>query len=229
MPSRASPAAASTSPSTSPSVELPEPRVHVSSDLGHPHPGESGEQLGTPPDARRPDDHPRLQLLLAPDQDVQRIGALRHGGDHDPVLVLGGEVLRRVHGDVDLARTEGLDDPVDPEPLHARRRLGRCGTLRRRTSTSARSPSGRRWRRAAPRSPPACASARAERRVAIRRAVTPRRGGKGRGRGARPAALGVRPPGAGLGSFLQRRRSDRGAAWRRSRARARPPRRARRA
>ena len=101
--------------------QLPEPRVHVPADLGHAHPREPGEELGAAADARRPDHHPRLEPLVAPDQDVQRIGPLRHGGDHDPLLVLGGQVLRGVHGDVDLAGAERLDDPVDPEALHARR------------------------------------------------------------------------------------------------------------
>ncbi len=95
------------------------------------------------------------------DQHVRRIHAGRHGGDHQTLVVLGGEVLRRMAPPRRSRRVRGRRGScrrTAPSVRPARRATGRP---RRRTSTSGRS----RRRSRAPRAgagPPPPAPGRAE-------------------------------------------------------------------
>ena len=79
--------------------------------------GERAEQLRPAPDARRPDHGAGWERRSAGGSGRRRVGALGDGGDHEAVLVLGGQVLRRVHRQVDLAALERVEDRVDEQTL----------------------------------------------------------------------------------------------------------------
>jgi hypothetical protein len=60
--------------------------------------------------------------VLFADEDVACIGALRNGGEDEPRVELGGQVLERVDGEVDAALGERVFDLLDEDSLAVRRR-----------------------------------------------------------------------------------------------------------
>jgi hypothetical protein len=91
--------------------QLRQARVDVAPEVLDPQVGTGAAQLRLAAEARGAHDRAAGELARVPgDEHVQRVGPLRHGG-HDHVLgVRRGEVLRRVHREVDLARLQGADD-----------------------------------------------------------------------------------------------------------------------
>ncbi len=106
-----------------PVLELAQARVDVAAEVGDGQPGEGRQQLGAAPHRRGPDHRARRQGRFAGDQHVERVRALGDGTHREAVVVLGGQVLGRVHRQVELAGLEGVEDRVHPETLESLRRI----------------------------------------------------------------------------------------------------------
>ena len=158
----------------------------------HGHPGNAG--------AARPSADARCRSPLrrergfSRDQDIRRVRAARDGGDHQPLVVLGGEILRgwtatSISSRSSASRIVSTNSPFRPA---ARRR----GRPRRRRSTSGRSRVHALLREAKSTSS-ACTRASGERRV--------RSGASLRRVEAQELhqQLRVQVVGSGLGPFLQ--------------------------
>ena len=72
------------------------------------------EQLGLPPDRRRPHPHARTQLAGAAER-VARILSLQIRADRKAFGIRGGHVLRGVHGNVDAAVEQRLLQLLDED------------------------------------------------------------------------------------------------------------------
>jgi hypothetical protein len=90
-----------------PGSDEPNPRVDVSSDLGHPEVGAPAQQLGPSPEAARPDlDAPRQYATpqaLRYDEAVPRVRAAGAGEELEARVQLGRKVFGTVNGDIHFA------------------------------------------------------------------------------------------------------------------------------
>jgi hypothetical protein len=102
--------------------ELAQPSVHVAPQVFQQDVGAPPEDLRPPAQARGADHSARGQGALPSDEDVERARPLRDHRERDPTLVLGGQVLRRMHSEVDLSLAQRADDLLDPQPLQSRGR-----------------------------------------------------------------------------------------------------------
>ena len=103
--------------------DLPDPRVDVPADRADLEVGSERAQLGGAAQAARPDDGSLRQvgqrLALARDETVAHVLPPRHRADDDAFGVLRGQILQRVHGEVDLAVAERPLELLGEEPLAA--------------------------------------------------------------------------------------------------------------
>ena len=136
-PSRSRPACASTIASKSPSASR---RRRVSTLPRSSRTSRSGRSASSAARRRRlavPDDRALGQLVerAGAAERVARVGALGHAHDREPVGQLGGHVLGRVHGEVDLAGQQRLLDL-----LHEARLVGQALGGQTRSRAGARRP-----------------------------------------------------------------------------------------
>ena len=86
--------------------DLPNARVDVPADRAHLQIGPERLQLSGAPQAARPDDGTLREFgeraALPRDEAVSHVLPLRHRAHDDAFGVLGGQILERVHGEVDV-------------------------------------------------------------------------------------------------------------------------------
>ncbi len=222
-PSRSSPAAASTIASTSPSSSLRSRVSTLPRRSCNQHVGSPAQHLRLTPKARRADPRARGELAVPRHEHVERARAFGHRGDHEVLGLLGRQVLRRVHGEIDVAVEERADDLGTNSPFRPAGSVDGVGAAiagrRHRDQLAlhpARSQGGGdlvRLGEREPRAPRPDPERHSERKVETEQLDE-----------SIACALLAR---ARRGQLLQRARSARAAASRRSRARAPPRSRAR--